>query len=195
MKKVIIITLALLMALSLCACAADPGSAPTEPPVIDTQTAADEADGADAEASQTAGDQEVTDTAAPDDAGSAAENTVNAQFAEKFVTLLEDITDNYHPGTAGSSLTGARYAAEMADLFAEYKPDAAQVKEQIDLYVYQALDQDGEDMFREQMDGIAGSFEYISSDEGKGTLDDAGYESAGLEWDESVAELFASLLD
>ena len=115
------------------------------------------------------------------------------EFADDMYGLLIDIRDNYHPDTAGASLKQARYAAEMADLFARYRPDAVQVRQAVDAIRYQRLDDSGEWAFDEQINSIAGMYEYINSDEGKDALADSGYEPAGLDWDDDVAMLFDAL--
>lgn len=118
----------------------------------------------------------------------------NAEFASDMSAYLEEVTANYHPGTAGSSLTGANYAAQLADIFAKYKPVPGQVTQAVSEFRQQKVAEEDQAAFREQLGGIAGMFDYISSDEGKGMLEDSGYESAGLEWDDSLSELFQALI-
>lgn len=117
----------------------------------------------------------------------------DAEFSAKFVALLEDIRDNFHPGTAGASLKGAKEAAEAADLFAQYKPTAEQVKQCVKTFKEEKVDADSRDLFDEQLDGIVGSFSYITGEDGEGILADAGYQSAGLDWDDDVAKLFEAM--
>ena len=172
MKRMIALALACLTALALCACADKAEDTPADIPAADTQTVS------------------VGDIAKP---GIAADNGYSEEFAAEFVEYLEDVTENFHPGTAGSSLVRVRYTAELADLFAKYKPDPAQVTSQIEVYIYQALDEEGEEMFKEQLGSIAGGYEYLSTEDGKNMLEDSGYESAGYEWDDTVAELFKKI--
>ena len=118
---------------------------------------------------------------------------MDSELSGKFVALLEDIRDNYHPGTAGASLSGARKAAEAADLFAQYKPTAEQVEQCVKTFKEENVDADSRELFDEQLDGIVGSFAYITGEDGEGILEDSGYQSAGFEWDDDVAELIKAM--
>ena len=114
-----------------------------------------------------------------------------AQLCEQFDTLR----GTCFPGTAGSSLSSAACAAEMADFFftSGISPDA------VDRIVrsYQAsLSQEEAQLFESQLDLVVGAFDRLTGEGGQGLLEDCGYESSGFPWDsENVRACFEALKD
>lgn len=99
MKKIIAILLALAMALALCACGAKPVEPTEEPAPVPSPSAAQEPEAPEVPAS-------------PEPAPSESETTL--------IGLLNDINENYRPGTAGSGMAGYKYAAMLLDWFEKY---------------------------------------------------------------------------
>lgn len=116
------------------------------------------------------------ETDAPDPAAA-------ARLRDMFDRIIED----YYPGTAGSSLTAARLAAELADVIAESGFSPEQV-EWITYYYARSMDASMASYFGQQMDAIIASFDYIRTESGSGLLADSGYESAYYPWDDGVVE-------
>ena len=105
-------------------------------------------------------------------------------FCADFTDKLYAISQNYHPGTAGCSLTGAELAAEIMDVFTQFKPTAELVKKAFDEFK-SSLDADAQANFTEQLSGIAGAFTSLSGENAEGLLSDCGYTGEG-KWDISA---------
>ncbi len=107
--------------------------------------------------------------------------------------ILADIAENYHPGTAGSSLTGARIAAQLLDWQAEYRTDAETAFDTAEDYIMLECPVT-ESEFAERLGGIYSMAEEITGPNGKSLLDDSGYTSTAYPWSgQSIDDLFAPL--
>ena len=114
--------------------------------------------------------------------------------AAALAALLEGIRTSVFPGTAGSSLTAAAHAAQMADFFAEngVSPDEADAAARA--YIA-SLSEDDAQLFEMQLDSVLGAFSNLTGENGEGLLEDCGYESAYFPWDgENVRNCFIALL-
>ncbi|MBR0207785.1 MAG: hypothetical protein IJQ43_02665 [Oscillospiraceae bacterium] len=113
-----------------------------------------------------------------------------AQLCEQFDALRAAC----FPGTAGSSLSSAACAAEMADFFSAsgIGPDSV---ERILRSYCAALSQEDAQLFETQLELVAGAFGRLTEEGGEGLLSDCGYESSTWPWDgEDVRDCFAALL-
>ena len=113
---------------------------------------------------------------------------------EELAALLDELRGRVFPGTAGSSLSAAACAAEMADFFFEsgVSPDAVDrsVRE-----MQASLPQDDAQLFEMQLDAVVGAFSNLTAENGKGLLDDCGYAAAHFPWDaENVRNCFVAML-
>ena len=188
MKNALVLFLILALCLSLAACAAE--SAPAVPtPSVPAESAApvQEAPAA-------------TETEVPSaDPASAEDPSVDAGCE-----VLENIYERYYPGTAGSSLSAARYAAMLLDWYvsieAEDSPDRiAKVRKTGDSFSSgHDLSPDAETEngvrinFPEKMGAIWSTAMSLAFGD-TAVLDDAGYTPQGS-WDALDADmLFASL--
>lgn len=120
--------------------------------------------------------------------------TVDPAFVDAYLLLLDDFHTDYHPGTAGSTLTGLAYAARFADLYTEYRPSVEAVSELVLLF-YSATVTTVEEIeaLNEQIGGMIDLYEYLI-DGGMGTLDSAGYTPTHTPWNtEFLAPLFAAM--
>lgn len=95
MKKIIAIILLSAFCLSLCACSLVPEAEVVVVPAEETP----------AEAQPSSAD------------GVSETDTADAEAAETLCGIMEDLYANYHPGTAGSSLTLAAFAGRMLDWY------------------------------------------------------------------------------
>lgn len=181
-----IIALSLILVL-LTGCSMRPGAGKTDEenvPAVTAGTAAPAAETAAPEAEVTVPAEEVT---VP------AEEAGDASYAE-LDALLDTVHGRYFPGTAGSSLSAAACAAELADFFAEsgMTPDAVDRVVQ-DYYAF--LPQEDAELFETQIDGIVGAFSSLTGENGAGLLDDCGYAAIHFPWDEeNIRNCFTAML-
>ncbi len=108
--------------------------------------------------------------------------------------LLEAIRGRYYPGTAGSSLSAAACAAELADCFFESRLSPDEV-DRITTAYRAALPQEDAELFEQQLNGVVSAFSSLTAENGAGLLSDCGYEAAHFPWeDENVRNCFVALL-
>ena len=108
--------------------------------------------------------------------------------------LLDDVREQYFPGTAGSSLSGAACAAKLADYFAETGMDPDSVSAAVMSFAA-ALEDEERRTFEQQLDGVVSSFTALTAEGGAGLLADCGYEAAHFPWDAgNVRDCFVALL-
>ena len=113
-------------------------------------------------------------------------------FSPLFESLMGDFVQNYRPGTAGSSLTGASYAAALADLFTEQQPYPETVAEELAVFAATLSAEDRADLTARLL-GVKSSYEGLR-DNGVDILADAGTTAAHYPWDsETMDALFAAL--
>jgi len=137
------------------------------------------------------GPAEETATPAKDAATVKAEE--ESAFSAEFTDKLYAIQQNYHMGTAGSSLKAATLAAEIMDIFTEHKPSAELIKNCVKEFT-ETLSGEALTEYPEQIDGVIGASEQINGENGKALLDDCGYTGNGYPWDaEKMAECFAAM--
>lgn len=102
------------------------------------------------------------------------------------------LQSGYHPGTAGSSLTGAAHAASLADLFTEVQPDAETVGQEIYRFG-SGLSAKDQEAFAAQLLGVQGCFANLAQN-GIAILEDAGATAAHYPWDSAtISTLFAAM--
>ena len=124
-----------------------------------------------------------------------AKAQAESAFAADFTDKLYAVSKNYHPGTAGCSLTAACLAAEIMDIFTQSSPSSdvisAAVKEFAD-----TLTGDEAAEFPEQLAAIVSASEELSGEYGKDLLDSCGYAGTGYPWDfAKMAECFAAAVN
>lgn len=117
-----------------------------------------------------------------------------AERAAALEALLEDVRTSVFPGTAGSSLTAAAHAAQMADFFAAADVGADEVDAAARAYIASLSDEDAQ-LFEMQLDAVVSAFSNLRGENGAGLLSDCGYESTDFPWDgENVRDCFIALL-
>lgn len=113
-------------------------------------------------------------------------------FSPLFESLMADFVQNYRPGTAGSSLTGASYAAALADLFTEQQPYPETVAEELAVFAA-TLSVEDRVTLTARLIGVKSSYEGLR-DNGVDILADAGTTAAHYPWDsETIDALFAAM--
>lgn len=114
--------------------------------------------------------------------------------AEGLRALLEDVRGRYFPGTAGSSLSAAACAAELADYFQESGVDPDEVDRVVQDCLGSLSAEDAE-LFAQQLDGVVSAFSSLTGENGAGLLEDCGYAAEHFPWkDENVKNCFVALL-
>ena len=114
--------------------------------------------------------------------------------AEELRALLEDVRGRYFPGTAGSSLSAAACAAELADYFQESGVDPNEVDRVVQDCLGSLSAEDAE-LFAQQLDGVVSAFSSLTGENGAGLLEDCGYAAEHFPWnDENVKNCFVALL-
>ena len=114
--------------------------------------------------------------------------------AEGLRALLEDVRGRYFPGTAGSSLSAAACAAELADFFQESGVDPDEVDRVVQDCLGSLSAGDAE-LFAQQLDGVVSAFSSLTGENGAGLLEDCGYAAEHFPWkDENVKNCFVALL-
>lgn len=185
MRNLSIINALILILILLAGCSMPPHAGETE-----KETAA----------SATATPVSVEETAVPEEEiiMPAEEVTVPEETGDAFYAelgeLLDMVRDRYYPGTAGSSLSAAACAAELADFFAESSMSPDTVDRVVQDY-YAFLPQEDAELFETQLDGIVGAFSSLAGENGEGLLDDCGYAALHFPWnEENIRDCFAALL-
>lgn len=118
----------------------------------------------------------------------------DSSFAADFTDKLYAIQQNYHNGTAGSSLKAAALAAEIMDIFKEANPSVELVAGCLKEFA-ETLTGEAAAEYPEQLAAIAGAAEQLCSENGKGLLEDCGYNGTGYPWDaEQMTKLFGAMI-
>jgi len=112
------------------------------------------------------------------------EDTPVPGYDEALAVLLAEISDNYYPGTAGSSLVSAKYAAQLLDWQAEVKPDDTVIHTTGEA-AYAALSADASSEFPAKLDDIYYAALQLMADNAEALLSDAGYTPEAYPWAEA----------
>ena len=114
--------------------------------------------------------------------------------AEELRALLEGVRGRFFPGTAGSSLSAAACAAELADYFQESGVGPDEVDRVVQDCLGSLSAEDAE-LFAQQLDGVVSAFSSLTGENGAGLLEDCGYAAEHFPWkDENVKNCFVALL-
>ena len=108
--------------------------------------------------------------------------------------LLRALHESYFPGTAGSSLSAAARAAELADFFAAGLVEPDDVFKAVNAYGVQ-LPAEEKDLFDLQLNGVVAMFGTLTAEGGERILQDCGYSPSHYPWSEGkVRDCFIALL-
>ena len=182
MKRKASLLLALALCLALTGCTSRPSSSQPRAESAETGEAASET-AAPAPAGTPAQADTAQETASPEPPATMPDPTP-APEKNGMYDLLADIFDNYHFGIAGSTLTGARYAASLVEWGVSSGPDAVRAGAA-------AWDRGLENEFGESLEEkLTGLYAMALSFYGEGTriLDDCGWTG---EWNHSGADIHA----
>lgn len=113
----------------------------------------------------------------------------------ELTNLLGDISQNYHDGTAGSSLKAAVYAGKLLDWFAEKQPERSAVEAAV-IDLLSTLEKPALEAFPGQLRSVHEAARELCGPQGGDLLDACGYEPAHYPWDEEeMEERFAAILE
>ena len=114
---------------------------------------------------------------------SAAEETLPALTA-----ILDDISANYWPGTAGSSLSAAIKAAALLDWFTENQPEAEAVAAAVQEW-FGKLTEENKTLFAQQINDIYYAAKELGGENAAGLMETAGITSEYYPWQEGAAKI------
>lgn len=117
---------------------------------------------------------------------------IDDSFETVLSGYLADIQQNYHSGTAGSSLKGTAFACSLLDLFSEDLPDAAIVKDTVAAF-NESLGSDDADEFKNQMSSIAGYAQNVLED-GEASVEGCGYDPIYMPYDKDAMAPYVEAL-
>lgn len=117
----------------------------------------------------------------------------DAAFAADFTDKLYAVSQDCHPGTAGSSLRAAALAAEMMDIFTQFNPSADVIRSAVKEFA-ETLTGDAAADFPVQLEAVSGASVSLTAEGGKELLDCCGYAGQGYPWDaDAMAACFAAV--
>ena len=117
----------------------------------------------------------------------------DSSFAADFTDKLYAIQQNYHSGTAGCSLRAAALAAEIMDIFTQSDPSEKLIKNTVKEFA-ETLSGDEAKEFPSQIDAIIEASDLLTKEDGKGLLDDCGYNGQGYPWNaDRMTKCFAAM--
>lgn len=107
--------------------------------------------------------------------------------SDPLADALTAISEECEPGASGNSLTAAKCAAELMDVFTEEDYREGTLKAVVNDFL-SGLDEDAAADFAEQFADVADAAEELCSDDGESLLEDCGYESDNFPWDWDAME-------
>lgn len=93
--------------------------------------------------------------------------------APELATILAEIRERMHPGTAGSSLTAAQLAAALLDWCVQTDADETQIRAAVEDFLAPMTEREGTE-FALQMASVQGAVTTLLSEDGEGLLSDIG---------------------
>lgn len=114
---------------------------------------------------------------------------------EALTALLETVAADYHPGTAGCSLTGAALAGQLLDWYAEGNVEADVIRATAQTY-YDGLDETQRESFGAQLESLSELSYQLLDENAQQLLETAGYEAAHMPWSGQAQQtLFGALCE
>lgn len=110
---------------------------------------------------------------------------------DELTALLSDISENYHPGTAGCSLSAAKYAGMLLDINAEYASEFEQAGVAANEFYY-SLNEAERETFTVQLGDVYKTALLLAKGESADLIETAGFAPQFAPWDEDSATLFFS---
>lgn len=109
--------------------------------------------------------------------------------------LLEQISTDYHPGTAGSSLTGASLAGRLLDWYADSGADADTIGATVQAYC-EEMDDVQKTAFENRVAALSELSSRLLEEDAQELLETAGYEADSFPWSaEAQQTLFGALCE
>lgn len=111
----------------------------------------------------------------------------------KLNAVLDDIAANVRPGTAGSTLTAIRIAADLISWAASSNMSKKEAADAVAQW-YKDQPQEVKDAYKEQMGQVAQAYGRIALDGAKELLEDAGVKNSVTEMSDKLKETIESIL-
>jgi hypothetical protein len=139
-----------------------------------------------------------TDTAAPTPSATPtptpAAESPSAESGQTLESILTDLSENYHSGTAGCSLTAAKYAGEILDWSATAESASDTARETVK-QVYASLSADAAAEFGSQVNDVYAAAKQLCGDGGSDLLGSCGYQAKSFPWDQaSMESVFTAMI-
>lgn len=113
----------------------------------------------------------------------------------RLTEILNDLAENYHPATAGNTLTAARITADLLTWAATTKMDKKEAVQVVAEWL-KVQSPEIKAAFQQKMDSIAGTYSQVLKDGAAGLMDSAGVEkdfsNLGTRLKEIVEAILAS---
>jgi len=107
--------------------------------------------------------------------------------------ILNDISVNYWPGTAGSSLSAAIKAAAFLDWYAKNQPEPNAIAAEVEEW-FGSLTEENKTLFAQQISDIYYAAKELGSENAASLMEDAGITSEYYPWQEDAAKtLFGAI--
>lgn len=113
---------------------------------------------------------------------------------DRLITILDDIGQNLHPGTAGSSLTAIRITADLVSWAASTQMTKSEAASTVGDWL-KGQSPEIKEAFQEQISSIASSFADIAKDGAKDALESAGVEKDLSNLGSRLKELVQAVID
>ncbi len=121
------------------------------------------------------------------------ENALKEEDRQQLISLLDQIAENLHPGTAGSSLVSAGVTSELIDWAAATKMTAQETAEAVRQWL-ESQSEEIREAFAQQIESIGGTYAEILRDGAKGLLESAGVQQELPEMDMDLKSILNSIL-
>lgn len=118
-----------------------------------------------------------------------APEALSAEAAEALTAILTDLSDNFAPGTAGSSLSAARLGGQLLDWYAEYRPASASITAAAEAFL-KSLPAEMAAVLPEKLAAVYSEAASLTED----LLEAAGYQPQYFPWPgKDIVALFCAL--
>ena len=115
--------------------------------------------------------------------------------ADDLTPVLEGISAEVHPGTAGSSLRAAQQACALMDWCCETEMAGPDIRAAVESFLA-ARSAEDQQLFSTQLDAVVNAADYLMREDGTGLLEDIGGPEGTLwPWENAPREKLDAILD
>jgi len=132
-------------------------------------------------------------TAEPESTSETQETSAAEETLPALTAILDDISANYWPGTAGCSLSAAIKAAALLDWYTKDQPEAEAVAAAVQEW-FGKLTEENKTLFAQQINDIYYAAKELGGENAAGLMETAGITSDYYPWQEGAAKtLFGAI--